>query len=493
MLGQTLQSIAQADGSHGFHVVLAIEAREGPEGEAKARRLQERFVHRFARLMLTSHPADLTESHLDGSVDSEVPGKASNLKWALRQAHAGYRQEAADSVADVILTVADADVIFHPSYFRQIKEEFDALRAGPGSAHLWTMWQAPQLPFRNYREAPVCSRVWAYVSSVYEFGGVASLRYGGDHLVFSTYSMPLQLAVSAQAHEGDVIAEDHHAHLRCFFYSVRAAAMDALAESCPRAGAPALCLRPLLLPVKSTSVVSDRGCLQTWIDRWVQSKRHAQGVAELAYVMLAIHDMVRLLPARVWCRSRLLFPIARVVARMIYIHLVPSCQFVSMVALYACRAWNGRVPLCDQELGCSDRMLCGLAGAWNLAWPVAVPMVLMVVANVLFLSAYFLRPAAEEGSASIWDEEDGGLPHGACNRLALSMRVAVDCLVFGAPLVLPYGIVVQVLAFWRVLVRGNRFKYVTATKAMHSNGTVSEHSPLVAEPWPKGDRGPLGQ
>jgi len=495
MLEQTLESIVQAWGSEGFHVALAMEAREGPEGERKAQRLREKFAPRFARVFVTSHPADLLECHLDDSSDREVPGKASNLKWALRQAHEAYQKEGLLAAADVVLTVADADVLFHPGYFRQLGQEFSALREAPGSEHLWTMWQAPQLPFRNFYEAPLCSRVWAYVASVYECGGVVGLSFGGQHLTFSTYSLPLQLAISAQAHEGDVVAEDHHAYLRCFFYAARASVLKALDAGEKEARcSPPLRLRPLYLPVKATSVVSAQGACRSWVERWLQAKRHAQGVAELSYALLAACDTLRQVPLE-FCSAALLWPLARIIVKLLYIHLLPSCQFVAMVALcllQAQYAGGGGLPACSEEAaaGRGTRVLCAVAGVWAPAWPVAVPMLFIVASSVLLVWTSFLQPAAKgsaaDGSISgrLWSDENGGFPKGGprASPQRLVALVAFDVLVFGGLLVVPYGVMPAVLAFWGVCLRGNRFHYVTAAKAMSTSlqKAPPQQQPLVA-------------
>ncbi|CAK0860937.1 unnamed protein product [Prorocentrum cordatum] len=359
LLSLSLEAIAQADGSEAFHVVLAMEEREC-DGQQKALRLREKFAQRFARVEVTSHPTGLRELHLDGSSDAEVPGKASNLKWAVRQFYEQCQLDGLDAER-VLLTVADADAIFHPSYFDQIGCEFETLCGLPNAElHRWTMWQAPQLPFRNFQSAPMVSRVHAYTTSVYEFGGVSGLRYGAGHMVFSTYSLPLLLAVRARAHEGDVVAEDHHCHLRCSFYSIRAALLEASflgkrgpgvfspgpgpcastsssssSSSSPpapgRAGGPgrggqrpALRLRPLMLPVKATMVVSEQGVLQTWRDRWTQARRHAQGVAELSFALLATWDTARWLPPDAAVASAVLWRALRLVHQMLWSS--PTCS-----------------------------------------------------------------------------------------------------------------------------------------------------------------------
>merc|ERR1719240_1221600 len=145
------------------------------------------------------------------------------------------------------------------------------MRSTPGDQHQWTLWQAPQLPLRNHWLAPLCSRTWSYVSSMYEFGGVSSLYFGGHHMLFSTYSMPLQLAYSADSWDGDIVAEDHHCYIKTFFYSIYASAQEET-EPGSTNWSPGyqrkLKIRPVLLPVKSTPVISSKSNWQSYVDRW---------------------------------------------------------------------------------------------------------------------------------------------------------------------------------------------------------------------------------
>jgi len=88
-------------------------------------------------------------------------------------------------------------------------------------------------------------------------------------MVFSGYSMPLQLAASAQSWDGDVIAEDHHAYIKTFFYSLHASALVAASDT--DAGfwgsgcQPKLQVRPIFLPVKSLPVISSEGYWQNYV------------------------------------------------------------------------------------------------------------------------------------------------------------------------------------------------------------------------------------
>merc|ERR1719446_1761765 len=86
ILSSTLTALAQAHGSGAFRIMLAMEAREGPKAIERAEYLKEQFGHKFARLSAAVHPLGLVQEHLTGASVPEVPGKSSNLKWAVRQA-----------------------------------------------------------------------------------------------------------------------------------------------------------------------------------------------------------------------------------------------------------------------------------------------------------------------------------------------------------------------------------------------------------------------
>lgn len=473
MMAQTLESLTEATGASLFRIVLAMEEREDGARE-KATRLIERFDTKFAWIGLSLHPAGLIQEHNDGSWDDEVPGKASNLKWAVNEGYKECKKKGLDCLDRIVVTVADADCIFHPSYFSTISKDFTSKDAGPGSGHRYTMWQAPQLPFRNFWSAPLPSRCWGYIASVDEFGGVSSLSYGGHHMVFSGYSLTLQLAVDACPWDGDVVAEDHHCYLACFFYSLHAAAVARLQPTSPWTFSgitSALSVRPVFLPVKSTSVASADGELQGWLDRWQQARRHSQGVSEFAYALLATWDLFCTLPASM-IGIELIFKIIRALHKVFCMHMLPILQSIALGILTLYWFAKGRdVPYCPDHVKLIDATgptcLCGLAGAWALMWPLLVPMFLFVISNYLFLLVTFVRPSEGAGKKTIWHGETGDIPTWCGNRrLALWLKVNFDILIPMVVIAVPFSFIPEVIAYIHVCFFGNRLKYVTAAKGV---------------------------
>jgi hypothetical protein len=497
MLSETLSSLQEAKNAQNFHVVLAMEAREGLTATDKATLLQEKFATSFGAITVAMHPADLHQEHLDDSTDSEVPGKASNLKYAVNDAYDLLAKQDPHRLPNIILTVADADCIFHPEYFSSITKDFDELREKPGAEHQWCMWQAPQVSFRDHWQAPVCSRIWTYVSSFYEFGGVCGLYWGGYHMVFSGYSLPLQLAVSAQSWDGDVIAEDHHSYLKNFFYSAHASAQQSLraARICETHDIyndgcqPMLKVRPIFLPVKSTPVISDEGYWQTFFERWHQAKRHAQGVAELPYAMLAIWDAMCELPLSTYSMS-LFHQLARIVMRLLCMHLLPLCQAFGLALMTVYWLYfKGHLQSCPEQMRLlswedslrSEYFLCAFGGAWNLLWPMAIPFACVILANYMIVSSCFFMPARHSLGKSIWHKEDSGIqPMLGSRNFSAFVWISIDCMVFLGIMMVPYGLCACLLAMWNVCFSGNRFKYITAAKATKSikeNGYGTLSSP----------------
>lgn len=464
MMAQTLQSLAEAKTCKTFHVVLACEERETGIKE-KAGRLQKKFMSEFAQVVVTLHPFGLIQGHLDGSQDTEVPGKASNLRWAVFKGFEECSKKIKLDPGNVVVTVSDADCLFHPNYFRHVAREYAAMQIAPGSKHLWTMWQPPQLAHRNYYDCPTCSRSWAVIASIFEFGGTCSLASGGHHMTFSAYSLSMQLALNAQPWDGDVIAEDHHCFLKCWFYSVYSSASDLLegrrAQSVCR---PKLNVRCVFLPVKSLSVITD-DYWDCWRQRFQQAKRHAQGIAEFPYAMLASFDALTSVPFGLHSLS-LMVGLSRVNAHMIFLHMLPILQSVTLGQLTLFWIWNNRsMPLCPDRVWLEPRhefFLCGLAGAWALVWPVVLPMVMVWLANMLFMRYAFVGPASSRHT-SIWHGEDGNVPKDGTRYFQLCRMIATDCGNL-SPLMFLYGFIPAVMAYRHIIKNGNRFNYVVAAK-----------------------------
>lgn len=471
MLAKTLRCLEECSGSRHFRVVLAMEVREGEPGRLKGERLRKRFAGKFAHISVSYHPGDLMERHLDGSCDDEVPGKASNLKWAVRVASEECEQAGIRAV-DVLVTVLDADCLFHPGYFsyignshHELKEECKMLS---NEDYLWRGYQAPQVCFSNYYEAPAPSRTWAYISMVFELGGVSSLDSGGQHMCFSSYTLPLQLLLRAGLWSGDVVAEDHHIYLKCLFYSMRSQLLQGADVH------PLLELQSVPLPVKSTSVISEEGWWESCEERFSQAKRHAQGVTEFEYAVLAILTMAPNLPLS--CHSFfIVWKTFKALMRLCSMHFLPMLQPLTLAVVTIDWLWyNTQIPECPDRIWLANFQapqfyLCGLAGAWALAWPLLVPMALVTIASVLVVWFWFIVPG-RKANRIVWEEEDSKMqPLWDSKLLRLICLTLVDCFILTMPIMFFYGMIPMFYAIIMSLYRGNRIVYITASKAASTN------------------------
>lgn len=531
ILTTTLRCLSEAVGATEMWIVLAMEKREA-EVRKKADRLATCFRSCFKRILITEHPAKdesgypLVQEHLDGSTHPEIPGKASNMKFAVQQVYDVVRQDGDSSKAErTIITVADSDVLFHPSYFAKVNEEYTILKNRGGGIENWTLWQAPQLPYRNYYESPAPSRAWGYVYTFYEYGGVTGLSAGAHHMLFSAYSIPLQLAMMANpwfpepvqdagglnnaekggptgsagesagtVWDGDILAEDHHAYLKSWFYSCwHSATLVQMAEK-SQGCRPNLRVRPVMLPTKATSIIEEN-YWQSWKARWAQAVRHCMGVAEIPYTMMVFWYMAGALPRKCY-NMKFIWQNFVVFSRLWIMQLVPIWHFIAITKLTVYWLFHSRhLPQCPDRIWAvtNERfLLCGMAGAWALTWPVIIPFFLCALSSFCFIMVVFERPKEKaeqrvqehkDPYVKVWYAADSETPP-TCGSKALTvlMRISFDFVFLISPIMIVYGVFAMIVACWNVARSGNQIKYVSAAKALsmaaaqESYGSVDSNS-----------------
>merc|ERR1719271_1121335 len=114
---------------------------------------------------------------------------------------------------------------------------------------------------------------------------------------------------------------------------------------------------------------------------------------------------------------------ARIILRLWCSHLLPACQAISLGATTMLWLQHGRrLPMCPAQpdwgkfmhgllVTWEDReqyLTCSLAGAWLQIWPVVIMLVLVAVANYLFLHIAFIRCRATNRPTELWHAADGG-------------------------------------------------------------------------------------
>lgn len=225
-----------------------------------------------------------------------------------------------------------------------------------------------------------------------------------------------------------------------------------------------------MLPVKSTSVVAD-GCISNWAARFGQAKRHAQGIAEFPYVLLGVFNMLRTLPRGAYGWA-LICKLCKVVLLPFTCNMLPTCHtFPFMAVSLQWFANSGELPQCPSSLWHEPYnplfYTCALAGGFNLVVPMIVPYALVLFSNMYMIDTCFVQPGV--GASSLWHSEDGRLPTTlGSKRVTVVFMVAVDCVVLMTVVMAVYGFIPAVMAYWSVLVRGNRFDFVSAAKVAES-------------------------
>jgi len=287
VLRNTIEALAsQRHVERQILVVLAMEAKE--EGAAeKAKELQREFDARLGGIFYTLHPADLP---------GEVPGKSANEAWAGKWAHDYFVQRMGYEISTLTITSCDADSVFHPSYFGCLTYEFAA-----NIDRYVRLWQAPLFFHNNAWDIPAFIRLVTLFMSMNQ---LAQLAAGGRRTFpISTYSASFSLVHGVGGWDTDIIPEDWHMFLKCFF---------------ARRGE--VRVEPIFLPVSADAPQADTAA-KTVASRYQQALRHAWGITDFRYAM----SQSKLHPEIPW---RLKLPRIAAVLRE---HLILSVSWIVLV------------------------------------------------------------------------------------------------------------------------------------------------------------------
>jgi len=250
-LSITLDTLAeQSVGSEQIFVVLALEGAE--EGAAdKAYLLQDRFSRRFAGFYPTFHPPD---------IPGEVRGKSSNEAWAARHIKRRLVDEMGYDIGHLTVTSCDADTQFPKNYFSCLTYKF-----ATHPQRYRRFWQAPIFLYNNIWEVPAPLRLPNGLGSLNHL-----VRLTRKHCIRfpqSTYSLSLKMADEVGYWDVDVIPEDWHMFLKCFFRLKGEVEVE-----------------PIYLPVGNDGVRS-QGYFKTFFAQYEQARRHCWGAVDISYAI----------------------------------------------------------------------------------------------------------------------------------------------------------------------------------------------------------------
>ena len=285
VLRNTLERLASmSQAREQMIVVLAMEASD-PSGESTAAILRAEFSASFRHVLVTMHPRGLP---------GEVAGKSSNESWAARAAARELVSDLGYSLDHILVTIMDADSLLHPRYVECLTCLF---ATSPDRHH--QLWQAPIRYHGNVWDAsPALNLVQVYSSS-WELAYLAGWWWQG--MPISTYSLSLRLADDVGYWDTNVIAEDWHMFIKCYFH---------------RRGK--LRIAPVYLPFVAYPVAGSN-FLDSCRNRYQQTLRHAWGAKEIGYTL---RQMV--------ARPAPLFRATRVFLRVSHDHFMAGAGWVIM-------------------------------------------------------------------------------------------------------------------------------------------------------------------
>jgi hypothetical protein len=251
VLRQTLDRLAiQSLAKTQVIVVLAMEAGE-PEAAAKAEILHREYGHCFLHLLATLHPR---------GISGELQVKSANSTWAIRSVKNLLVEEMGYSLDQIVITTSDADSLLHPKYL----EALTCLFATSSKPHS-TVWQAPiRYHINVWDNHPAMGLIHAY-SSAWELAYLAAPWW--QPVPISTYSLSMRLIDEVGYWDTDVIADELHMFIKCFF----------------RRGGDFEIGR-MFLPFSGYAVTGDN-FIDACKNRYSQSLRHAWGAKEVGYTM----------------------------------------------------------------------------------------------------------------------------------------------------------------------------------------------------------------
>ncbi|CAJ1372600.1 unnamed protein product [Effrenium voratum] len=466
MMLRTLEQIAASTMAKSrIKVVLAMEAREGLDGSTKAERLVEKAKDWFADIFFTSHPADLP---------GDLAGKSSNTQWAYKQMLGRYSNDLSrrDS-SHVLLSVGDADTLWHPQYFSALA--FQALTT-PAEERVWCFWQSPMLLFRNLMTAPAITRVSGYATLLFELAGLTNQTLT-PALCFSSYSMTLALAhhPMVAGWDPDVIAEDHHMFCKCFFASIRW-----WQKVCPegKKAPPRVQVKPIYL-ASTAFLVEEDGWMASVRARFQQATRHCQGVSELSYTVLQYITLIqefgfRALPLSVHTGT------ASIIFKMAAVHQINQVEAFAVLLAAVLAApgllswfldgglWNMlSIALAEGPLMAVEQQSFGGHARWtvySICGPISPVLCLMVFTTFLVLRD--LLQGDLTAKAVTKEDVQGYVGHrlswwGWAKTYSL---VAFDYFGSGQLTLFAFGLLPSMCASFRLLRHGTRLDYIVAAK-----------------------------
>jgi hypothetical protein len=251
-LHQTLSTLAKTNGARrSVILVLAMEAAE-PNCRRKAKALKKDFAPYFRDILITVHPAGLP---------GEVRGKSANEDWAARRAFEHVVGKQGRNLDHLTVTSCDADTQFPRRYFDALTYHF-----ATDPKRYRRFWQAPIFFYNNIWRIPAPLRIPNALSGLVHLSRLSRRR----RVLFSqsTYSLSMRMAYDVGYWDADIIPEDWHMFLKCFYQL--SGEVD---------------VEPMFLPLGNDGALSTTP-LRTYVNHYLQVRRWGWGASDVPYAVM---------------------------------------------------------------------------------------------------------------------------------------------------------------------------------------------------------------
>jgi hypothetical protein len=240
---------AQSCAKEKLIVCLATESRD-TEAPEKVKALLSEFGDGLLGLFYTTHVL----------AEGEAVGKSSNTAWAVRCVKHTLVDTWGFVPEDVLLTICDADTYFDVQFMDCL-----AFHHAQDPLPYNTTYQAVECFFPNIWAVPIIVRIKALIDSVGFLGQLASPF--SHPFPFAIYSQSLRTAIDCGYWDVDIIPEDWHHFLKCWFRR------DGNFRVVP------------VFLFMGNDAIEDETWWAANKARYTQAKRHAWGAIDLAYIV----------------------------------------------------------------------------------------------------------------------------------------------------------------------------------------------------------------
>ncbi|MEM6254405.1 MAG: hypothetical protein AAF821_15930 [Cyanobacteria bacterium P01_D01_bin.156] len=176
LIEKSLESLRAQTQASKLIVVIGLEEKT-PQLEWKQQVIQHNFKDAFQQLIFTVHPYGLP---------NEIPGKCSNINYAVRTAVQRLKSENLLNYELTTVTSCDADNLFHPKYFEYLSQEFLSTQR-----RNQVVWQSPLFYNWQLASSPFFTRVTSILRPVFMMGILIPFNIN----TMSVFSLSLDLYV----------------------------------------------------------------------------------------------------------------------------------------------------------------------------------------------------------------------------------------------------------------------------------------------------------